>query len=96
MIQNITEKRLKKLHSGKRVKGLPNGHEEKLKVILHWLDKASSSDDLKGVPGFNLKTFTTSNRRLKGFWQVDVKDGHRVRFRFEAGDVTDVWYGDDH
>lgn len=96
MIQNIVEKRLKRLYEGKKVKGLPNGHEEKLRVILHWLDQASGPEDLKGIPGLNLKTFTSSNRRLKGHWQVEVKDGHRIRFRFEAGHVADVWYGDPH
>ena len=96
MIRNITEKRLKRLYESRKVKGLPNGHEEKLKVILHWLDQASSPEDLKGISGLNLKTFTSSNRSLKGYWQVEVRDGHRVRFRFEAGHVTDVWYGDPH
>lgn len=66
-------------------------------MILHWLDQASGPEDLKGIPGLNLKTFTSSsNRRLKGHWQVEVRDGRRIRFRFEAGHVTDVWYGDPH
>ena len=96
MIQNITEKRLKRLYEGKRVKGLPNRHEEKLKVILHWLDQASGPKDLEQIPGLNLKALGSSDRNLKGYWQVEVRDGHRVRFRFEAGHVTDVWYGDPH
>lgn len=92
MIKSFAHKGLENFFLTGNTAGIQQKHSTKLKVILDWLNSATSPYDMN-FPGSNLHQLKGN---FKGIWSVKVSGNWRITFRFQDEDVYVVDYLDYH
>ncbi len=92
MIVSFVHKGLEKLYHSGVASGIQTTHSNKVRRILHALEKAEQPEDMD-LPGFKLHPLK-GNRR--GSWAVSVSGNWRVTFGFKGRDIQRVNYEDYH
>lgn len=91
VIKSFKSRRLEHFAIRGETKGIAPTHQKKLRSLLSYLDAAGSLEDIHAL---NLRLHKLKGD-LKDRWAIDVKDGHRLVFRFD-GDIHELDYMDYH
>ena len=92
MIESFRHKGLKQFFEEDDRKRLPAESVERIRVILSYLQAASTIGDISR-PSFRLHPL---KGKLKGYWAVSVSGNWRIIFRFANGKATDIDLVDYH
>jgi proteic killer suppression protein len=91
-ITAFRHKGLERFFSSGSKAGIQARHADRLRLILGWLNVATSPGDMR-LPGPALHEL---QGRRKGTWAVTVSGNWRITFVFEGRDVERVDYEDCH
>lgn len=92
MIENLRDRRLKRLYERGDASLLPPDMIARIQSILARLDIAETIEDLR-LHSYRLHPLRGD---LKGYWSITVKANWRIIFRFREGHVFDVELIDYH
>lgn len=92
-IQSFRHKGLKRLYETGETRGLRADMVAKIEDILHAIDQARTIDQVGLFPGWKLHPLKGDRR---GEWSVWVTGNHRITFRVDAEDVSDINLDDYH
>ncbi|MBX3010365.1 MAG: type II toxin-antitoxin system RelE/ParE family toxin [Caldilineaceae bacterium] len=92
MITTFRHKALAALFLNDDCSGLQQSQVRRLRIILQLLHAAHVIGDMDR-PGFNLHPLQGDRQ---GYWAVKVDGNHRIVFRFEDGNVSEVELIDYH
>lgn len=92
MIKSFRHKGLRLLFANGDARKIQAKHGPQLRLILSMLNAATTIRQMD-APGLRLHMLKGNKA---GRWAVVVDENFRVTFRFDAGDVYEVDYGDYH
>ena len=93
MIKSFRDRRTAALFQGTLVKGIAPELARTARRKLERLHQARALGDLAAFPGNRLEKLGGDRA---GQHSIRVNDQWRICFRWEGGDVHDVWFGDYH
>ena len=93
MIESFGDSATESIYRGTRVRGLPDGIQERARRKLRMINQARIVEDLKVPPGNRLEHLKGN---LNGFWSIRINQQWRVIFRWQDGSKHDVKIIDYH
>ncbi|EKE04522.1 MAG: Plasmid maintenance system killer protein [uncultured bacterium] len=92
MIKSFKHKGLKKFFEQGSIAGINPEHEQRLRRMLAYLDRAKYPEDMN-LPGYKLHPLKGDKKDL---WSVIVNGNWRLTYKFENGDAFILDYQDYH
>jgi len=92
MIESINHKGLRLYYEEGLESKLPSEQLSKIKRIFDALDAVANEKDIKAL-GSGIHKLSGN---MKDFWSIKISANFRIVFRFEAGNIHEVYYLDYH
>ena len=92
-IVGFRNRELERLWRHDEARGVARQYERKLRAMVTAIEEAEDVTELATVPGWRLHQLKGDRR---GVWSLTVTHNHRLTFRVEGSNVSEIDYEDYH